>query len=86
MNWANLIQSLRDNLKTLKLILYLVMAAAVVFDILLPRHEAPHDPLMKIVEFPVFWSFFGLIGCILMIRIAKGVAHAWLMKKEDYYG
>jgi hypothetical protein len=82
MNWANPIQYLRDHLKALKLILYLLMAAAIVFDILIPRHEA-HFFGDKI---PVFWSVFGLICCILMIRIMKGIAHTWLMKKEDYYG
>jgi len=29
---------------------------------------------------------FGLIACILLIRIMKGLAHSLLMKKEDYYG
>ncbi len=82
MNWANPIQYLRDHLKALKWILYLVMAAAIVFDIFIPRHEA-HFFGDKI---PVFWSVFGLICCILMIRIMKGISHAWLMKKEDYYG
>lgn len=82
MNWANPIQTLRDNLKVLKWILYLLMAAAIGFDILIPRHVA-HFFGDKI---PGFWSAFGLICCILMIRIMKGIAHTWLMKKEDYYG
>ncbi|MBI5603335.1 MAG: hypothetical protein HY879_08255 [Deltaproteobacteria bacterium] len=82
MNWANPIQSLRDHLKVLKWILYLLMAAAIVFDIFIPRHEA-HFFGDKI---PGFWSVFGIICCILMIRIMKGIAHAWLMKKEEYYG
>ena len=51
MNWANPIQYLRDHLKALKWVLYLVMAAAIVFDILIPRHEA-HFFGDKI---PVFW-------------------------------
>jgi hypothetical protein len=82
MNWATPIQYLRDHLKALKWFLYVVMAAAIVFDILIPRHVA-HFIGDKI---PVFWSIFGLIGCILLIRIMKGLAHAVLMKKEDYYG
>ena len=82
MNWATPIQYLRDHLKALKWILFLVMAAAIVFDILIPRHVV-HFFGDKI---PAFWSVFGLICCILMIRIMKGIAHAWLMKKEDYYG
>ncbi|MGA3084419.1 MAG: hypothetical protein ABSE95_06445 [Thermodesulfobacteriota bacterium] len=82
MNWATPIQYLRDHLKALKWFLYVVMAAAIIFDILIPRHEA-HFFGDKI---PVFWSVFGLVCCVLLIRIMKGIAHAVLMKKEDYYG
>jgi len=82
MNWATPIQYLRDHLKTLKWFLYVVMAAAIIFDILIPRHVA-HFFGDKI---PVFWSVFGLVCCVLMIRIMKGISHAVLMKKEDYYG
>ena len=82
MNWATPIQYLRDRLKVLKRILYVVMAATIVFDFLIPRHEA-HFWGDKI---PGFWTVFGLIGCVLLIRIMKGISHAWLMKKEDYYG
>ena len=32
-----------------------------------------------------FWSVYGLIGCIIMIFVCKGIGHAWLMKKENYY-
>ncbi|MEW6186140.1 MAG: hypothetical protein AB1585_10425 [Thermodesulfobacteriota bacterium] len=85
MNWANPIQYLRDHLKALKWILYLVMAAAIVFSAVIPHHES-HDFFMKMIGFPAFWSVFGLIGCILLIRIMKGLAHTVLEKKEDYYG
>jgi hypothetical protein len=82
MNWANPIQKLRDNLPILKKLLYLLMAAAIVFDIL----NRPHEVHFFGDKIPAFWSVFGLVCCVLMIRIAKGIAHAWLMKKEDYYG
>ena len=82
MNWATPLQFLRDHLKVLKWILYLLMAATILFDIFTPRHEV-HFFGDKI---PVFWSVFGFIGCILLIRIMKGLAHTVLTKKEDYYG
>jgi hypothetical protein len=85
MNWANPIQYLRDHLKALKWILYLVMAAAVIFSALIPHPES-HDPFEKIIGFPGLWSAFGLICCILLIRIMKGLDHTVLMKNEDYYG
>lgn len=85
MNWANPIQYLHDHLKTLKRVLYLVMAAAVVFSALIPHPES-HETFEKVIGFPGVWSVFGLIGCILLIRIMKGLSHSVLMKKEDYYG
>jgi hypothetical protein len=82
MNWAQPMEFLRNHLKVLIWILYGIMAAAMVFDILIPRHEA-HFFGDKI---PVFWSAFGFVGCIILIRVMKGLAHTVLMKKEDYYG
>ncbi len=82
MNWANPMHYLRDRLKVLKRILYVVLAATIAFDFLVPRHEA-HFWGDKI---PGFWTVFGFIGCVLLIRIMKGLAHTVLMKKEDYYG
>jgi hypothetical protein len=80
MNWANPIQYLRDRLKVLKRILYVVLAATIAFDFLIP-HEG-HE----LWGYPGFWTVFGFIGCVLLIRIMKGLAHTVLMKKEDYYG
>jgi hypothetical protein len=28
---------------------------------------------------------FGLIGCLGLIIVFKGLSHVWLEKKEDYY-
>ena len=81
MNPASFIQFLRDHLKALKICLYALMAATIVFDIFLPRHEA-HFFGDKI---PGFWSLFGLVCCILLIKIMKGLSHTVLMRKEDYY-
>jgi hypothetical protein len=81
MKLVNIIDYLRDNIKTLKLVLYILMAATIIFDIFIPRHEA-HFFGDKI---PGFWSVFGLVCCVLLIRVMKGLSHAVLMKKEDYY-
>ncbi len=81
MNWATPIQYLRDHLKVLRRILYIVLAATIAFDFLIPSHEGHH-----FWEYPGFWTVFGFLGCVLLIRIMKGLSHAVLMKKEDYYG
>jgi hypothetical protein len=82
MNWANPMQYLRDHLRVLRRILYAVLAATIAFDFFVPRHgrHAFWD------RTPGFWTVFGFIGCVLLIRVMKGLAHTLLMKKEDYYG
>jgi len=82
MIWANVIQTLRDNLKTIKTIMYALMALTIAVDFLIPRHE-PHFFGDKI---PGFWSVFGFVGCILLIKVMKGLAHTILGQREDYYG
>jgi hypothetical protein len=73
---------LRDNLKTIKKVMYGLMALTIAVDFLIPRHE-PHFFGDKI---PGFWSVFGFVGCILLIKFSKGMAHTILGKSEDYYG
>ena len=56
-------------------------ALAVIFDFFIERHEA-HFLGDRIYG---FWSMFGLACCLGMIFFCKWLAHAWLMKDEDYY-
>lgn len=35
--------------------------------------------------FPLFYAFFGGIGCVLMLFLAKGVGKKLLSRKESYY-
>jgi hypothetical protein len=81
MNWATPMQYLRDHLKALKRVLYVLLAATIAFDFLVPEHEYHH-----FWQYPGFWTIFGFVGCVLLIRVMKGLAHTVLMKKEDYYG
>jgi hypothetical protein len=81
MNFARPIEYLREHLKALKWILYGLLALAIVYDLLVPRHEIHFFG----DKFRGFWAAFGLVGCILLIKIMKGIAHTVLMKREDYY-
>jgi len=65
----------------LKRIFFVFLALAVVFDFYAARHE-PHFFGDSIIG---FWSLFGVLGCLGMIILCKGLSHVWLMKKEDYY-
>lgn len=35
---------------------------------------------------PVFDFLYGLVGCMGLIWLSKGLGHAWLQRDEAYYG
>jgi hypothetical protein len=57
------------------------LAVLVVFDVLLSREHA-HYLIDKIYA---YWSLFGIVGCFLLIKFSKGLAHLFLAKDEDFY-
>jgi uncharacterized membrane protein len=81
MKLANWIGTLRENLRTLKIVMIVYLAVLVVFDVLLSREHA-HYLIDKIYA---YWAIFGTIGCFLLIKFSKGIAHMFLSKNEDFY-
>jgi hypothetical protein len=81
MKLADIIQSLRDNLPTLKKVIYGVIGLTVLADVLIPRGH----PVFVTDKIPGFWSVWGLVGAWVLTRVCKGLGHLWLMKDEDYY-
>jgi hypothetical protein len=81
MKLAELIGTLRQNLKTLKIVMIVYLAVLVVFDVFLSR-ENVHYLIDKIYA---YWAIFGTVGCFLLIKFSKGIAHMFLSKNEDYY-
>ena len=67
--------------KRVKQIAYGVLILLVVVDIFIPRNEVHFFG----DEIPGFWSFFGLIACVLIIVISKWIGHLGLMQREIYY-
>jgi hypothetical protein len=82
MSVLNIIEYLRENASMLKKAFFLLLAAVVVMDLFLPR-ENVHYFVDKIYA---FWTLFSLAGCFVLIKVAKGIAHLFLSKDEDYYG
>ena len=72
---------LNEHSLMLKRLFFAFLAFTVVFDFYASRHE-PHFFGDSIIG---FWSVFGLLGCLGMIVVWKGLSHVWLAKKEDYY-
>lgn len=81
MKLADMIGTLRDNLKTLKMAMIVYLAVLVVIDFFLSREHA-HYLIDKIYA---YWAVFGTVGCFLLIKFSKGIAHLFLAKDEDYY-
>jgi len=81
MKLAEWIGTLRENLKILKTVMIAYLAVLVVFDVFLSREHA-HYLIDKIYA---YWSLFGLVGCFLLIKFSKGIAHLFLAKDENFY-
>ncbi len=70
-----------DNLKKLRIFSYVILAASVVAEFLIPSHAA-HHPWDKI---PGIYALFGFVTCVAMIVFSKLVGQFWLKRKEEYY-
>jgi len=65
----------------LKKCFFALLAVISIADIFVPRHEA-HFFGDKI---PVFWTAFGLLGCLAMSYICKWISKHMIVRSEDYY-
>jgi hypothetical protein len=78
----NILENLRRHSAALKKAFFLLLAALVVFDIFLSRKDA-HFFVDAIYA---YWTLFAVVGCFMLIKFSKGIAHLFLSKDEDYYG
>ncbi len=78
---SKLIGFLRYQSGLLKWLFFLWLVFSIIYDFMAIRHE-PHFFGDSIIG---FWSAFGLLGCLAMGFICKGIYHLWLMQDEDYY-
>jgi hypothetical protein len=67
--------------KGIKRLMFLSLGALVLLNVLI---HAPH-PHFGLEKLPGFWALFGLVVAVVLGRLAKGAAHAFLGKDEDYY-
>ena len=84
MSVLGMIEFLRRHIKTLTKVLIAYLAALILFDLLLPRN--PEHAHYYVDKVRAFWMLFGVIGCFVLIKVAKFIAHLLLSKDEDYYG
>ena len=65
----NILESLRKNAAALKKAFFLLLAALVVFDVLLSRKDAHYF----VDSIWAYWTLFTVLGCFVLIKFAKGV-------------
>jgi hypothetical protein len=67
--------------RTLRNLMFASLGLLVVLNLFITPHH-PHFGLEKI---PGFWALFGLLGAVILAKGAKGAAHGFLGKDEDFY-
>ena len=83
------IDYLRDRLKTVIRLCYIVLGLLVLFDIAFVDKHSAH---LAIETLPGFWAVFGFVACVLIIILSKWYGHIkWfgsnfrIMSPEDFY-
>jgi hypothetical protein len=86
---VKLIDYLRDRLKMVIRLCYVVLGLLVVYDVAFVDKHSAH---LTIEKLPGFWAVFGFIACVLIIILSKWYGHIkWfgsdfrIMAPEDFY-
>ena len=86
MNLLACIEALRRNMKTLKIILIVYLVVIALYDAMLVLFSHNAHARFWTDKFPIYWTLFAIVGCFLLIKVGKGIAHLFLSKDEDFYG
>jgi hypothetical protein len=84
MKLVQLIQFLRNHLKTVIRISLAALVILVVLDAIPGVVDKEHAHT-NAEHWPAFWSVFGFLACVLIIIVSKAFGHAGIMQREDYY-
>ncbi len=78
---AKLLQMMVDHAVWLRRGMYVLLAALVIADILLPStyDRFPWESIGG------FGAFYGFVACVLIIALAKGLLAAVVYRPENYY-
>jgi hypothetical protein len=64
---------------------YVALAGIALAEILVP-HLLPTDHAhFAFEDWPAWGSIYGLVSCVLIIKVSKLLGKLWLMRREDYY-
>ena len=84
MKLVQLIEFLRNRLKTVVRICCAVLAVLILLDAIPAIVDKEHAHTQA-EHLPAFWAIFGFVGCVVLIVLSKWFGHAGIMQREDYY-
>ena len=84
MNLARLIDFLRDHLQIVVRTGLAVLVVLVVLDAIPAVVDKAHAHT-AMEHIPAFWTVFGLLGCLLLVVLAKTLGRLGISTREDYY-
>jgi hypothetical protein len=83
--WIERILEVPARLARVKRWSYLVLAAIAIGETVVPRLVPGEPPHFWFEDLPAWGSFYGLLSCVLIIKVSKFLGKLWLMRPEDYY-
>ena len=66
---------------TLKKLFFGALALLVVLNFFI----LPHEPHFNLDKYTGFWAIFGFLFALILVVVAKGAAHTFLGRNEDFY-
>ena len=84
MKLGQLIEYLRDHLKTVVNICIVALALLVLLDAVPAIVDKEHAHTAA-EHWPAFWAVFGFVGCVLLVVVSKLYGHFAVSTREDYY-
>ena len=78
--WVRVVEGIRASARA-RWLFYGVLGLTGALDVWVPREHA-------VFGWEGMWGFsagYGFISCVLIILVSKGLGHAGLMRREDYY-
>lgn len=84
MKLVQLIEFLRNRLKTVVRVCCAVLAVLIILDAIPAIVDKEHAHTQA-EHLPAFWAIFGFVGCVVLIIVSKWFGHAGIMQREDYY-
>jgi hypothetical protein len=80
---VNFIDFLKERLQAVKMCCYIAIAVMLVWSVV--GVDTHHAHTWMEAYIPGFWSFFGIVSCLVLIYFARWFGKSGIMTREDYY-